>query len=369
MSEAEVLFENKGGIGFITLNRPAALNALTLNMARLMNERLEIWEHDPQIRAVVVAGAGGKAFCSGGDVKAVALDGLAARAGQSNGDLGRDFFREEYTLNFRIQRFPKPYIALIDGIVMGGGKGISAHGSHRVVSEKTLFAMPETSIGFFPDVGGGYFLPRCPGQTGLYLALTSARVGAADALAIGFATHFVASVKFPDMIRALADIKWTQDAKSCVDAVLARFSSQIEEEAVTQMYRAEIDRCFSFNRIEEIILALVQEKTPWADETLKSLALMSPFSLKLALRQIRAGAKMNFAEVMTMEYRLSQACMRLHDFYEGIRAALIDKDRNPQWNPARLEDVSDLRIEECFQSLGPDDLLLGDVPVTRICTL
>lgn len=369
MSKAEVLFEVKGGIGWITLNRPEALNALTLNMARLMNERLEAWEHDPQVRAVAIMGAGGRAFCSGGDVKSVALDGLAAREGRSDGSLTRDFFREEYTLNYRIHRFPKPYIALIDGIVMGGGKGVSAHGSHRVVSEKTLFAMPETNIGFFPDVGGGYFLPRCPGQTGLYLALTSARVGAADALYIGFATHFVESAKFPAMIGALSEIKWEGSAKSCIDAVLARFASKLDEEAVTEAYRAQIDRCFSFDKAEEIILALAREKSPWAEETLKSLSAVSPFSLKLALRQIRAGAKMDFAQVMTMEYRLSQACTRLHDFYEGIRAALIDKDRNPQWNPARLEDVSDLRIEECFQSLGLEDLLLGDVPVTRICTL
>ena len=369
MGEAEVLFDVRGGTGFVTLNRPAALNALTLTMVRLMNAQLESWEHDPRVRVVVVTGAGGRAFCSGGDVKAVALDGLAAREGRSSGDLTRDFFREEYTLNYRIHRFPKPYISLIDGIVMGGGKGISAHGSHRVVSEKTLFAMPETNIGFFPDVGGGYFLPRCPGQTGLYLALTSARVGAADALYIGFATHYVASAEFPAMIAAFADAVWGRDARADVDALLARFSVACGEHAVTEEYRAAIDRCFSFDKVEDIFMALVREKSEWADETLKSLASMSPFSLKLALRQIRAGAAMSFADVMTMEYRLSQACLRGHDFYEGIRAALIDKDRNPQWNPTRLEDVSALKIEECFSPLGPDDLLLGEAVPLRICTL
>lgn len=369
MTQAEVLFEVRNGTGFITLNRPAALNALTLNMVRMMNARLEDWEHDPAVRAVVVMGAGGKAFCSGGDVKAVALDGLAAREGRSDGALTRDFFREEYILNYRIHRFPKPYVSLIDGIVMGGGKGISAHGSHRVVSEKTLFAMPETNIGFFPDVGGGYFLPRCPGQTGLYLAMTSARVGAADALYIGFATHFVDSAKFPDLVEALAGMTFGGDARRDVDAVLARFAVKGPEDAVTREFRADIDRCFSFDRVEDIVAALAREKSDWASETLKSLASMSPFSLKLALRQIRAGARMNFAEVMTMEYRLSQACMKLHDFYEGIRAALIDKDRNPQWNPAKLEDVSRLRVEACFESLGEDDLLLGEAVPPRICTL
>ena len=367
--EEEVLFEVKNGIGFMTLNRPQALNALTLNMVRLMNNQLEAWENDAAVKAVVVQGAGGKAFCAGGDVKTVALEGLAAREGKGDGALTRDFFREEYILNHRIYSFPKPYISLIDGIVMGGGKGISAHGSHRVVSEKTVFAMPETNIGFFPDVGGGYFLPRCPGQTGVYLALTSKRIGAADAAYIGFATHFVASARFPDMISALSSIAWGRDAKADVDVVLKKFSSQAPGKSEVAEQRAEIDRCFSYNKVEEIVSALVREKTPWANETLNALSIMSPFSLKLALRQIRGCAKLDFANVMMIEYRLSQACMKGHDFYEGIRAALIDKDKNPKWNPSRLEDVSDLRIEACFEPLGPEDLILGPVPVSRICTL
>lgn len=341
----DILFDIKAGIGFATLNRPQALNALNLEMTVALSERLAEWSVNNGVRAVVIQGAGDRAFCSGGDVKSVALD---VKAG---GDLGRKFFREEYILNNRIFTFPKPYISLIDGIVMGGGKGLSAHGSHRIVTEKIMFAMPETSIGFFPDVGGGYFLPRCPGQTGLYLALTSKRIGAADALYIGFATHYVPSDKIPELIEALCA---EQDAQSAID----KFAATPEEEPELAAVRQKIDLCFGHDRIEDIIAALEKDGSPWALETLKAMGGMSPTSLKIALRQIREGAKMNFQEVMTMEYRLSQHTIQGHDFYEGIRAALIDKDRQPKWNPARVEGVSGQAVDAAFKSLGQQDLVL-----------
>lgn len=353
MSEApEILFEVRGKAGWITLNRPAALNALTLNMIRLMDAQMKRWATDPAVAFVVITGAGEKAFCAGGDVKAVALDSRALRDGTGAGDLAADFFREEYILNHRIHSYPKPYVALINGIVMGGGKGVSAHGTYRVVTENILFAMPETNIGFFPDVGGGYFLPRCPGQTGVYLAMTSQRIKAGDTAYIGFATHFVPAQKFTQLQDALVNVQNVDD----LSRVLASFAEPAPESAILSHNRAAIDRCFGFDRVEDIVAALKNEKTAFADETLKAMAGMSPTSLKVALKQIRLGARLPFAEVMTMEYRISQSLMRAPDFYEGIRAALIDKDRQPKWNPAEVSAVNDDDISRHFQPLGQKDL-------------
>lgn len=344
----DILSTRIGDAGVITLNRPQALNALTLEMTEAIDRQLIAWASDPAVKLVIIEGAGDRAFCSGGDVKAVAL----SMKNDTGSTLGRDFFHAEYILNNRIYTYPKPYISLIDGIVMGGGKGLSAHGSHRIVSEKILFAMPETSIGFFPDVGGGYFLPRCPGQTGLYLAMTSKRIGAADVMYLGFGTHFVPSEKFPAMRDALCH------NGGDVDGVLKNFAGAAPGESELAAHRAEIDRCFGAETLEDIIANLMAEGTPFAAETLTALRGMSPGSLKIALQQIRRGAAMDFQEVMTMEYRLSQACIRRPDFYEGIRAALIDKDRRPQWSPAAPEAVSDAEVEACFQSLGGEDLVL-----------
>jgi enoyl-CoA hydratase len=363
MQEPEIIFEELNAVGVITLNRPQALNALTPYMVHELDQMLLQWEQSPEIKVVIIRGAGDRAFCSGGDIKAAAMDSLAYRQGTSTGQLAKDFFREEYTLNYRIHKFSKPYIALVDGIVMGGGKGVSAHGSHRIVTEKTLFAMPETSIGFFPDVGGGYFLPRCAGQTGLYLALTSKRIQAADTLYIGFATHFVPFEKLASLYESLIQHPW-DDSKNLhtqATALIEKFAAPVTGESELALHRDKIDRCFSHNRIEDIIADLKKDTSVWAEETLTAMLSMSPTSLKLALRQIRQGASMNFAEVMTMEYRISLFCLQRPDFYEGVRAALIDKDRTPHWNPARIEDVSDTEIANCFQCTG-DDLVFDTVP-------
>ena len=357
--EQEIIFGVKGRLGFITLNRPQALNALNLPMIRAMDKQLVAWAKDDTIEAIAITGAGDRAFCSGGDVKAVAIDARAALEGKSDGQLTRDFFRFEYILNHRIQTYPKPYISLINGIVMGGGKGISAHGSHRVVTENTLFAMPETNIGFFPDVGGGYFLPRCPGQTGTYLALTSKRIKAIDTIYVGFATHFVPSSDMPELVEALAALSWDprKSAQDHVTRTIEDFFAPAPGDSEIAPHRAMIDHAFAFDRVEDIVNELQRVSSEWTAETLKAMYAMSPSSLKIALKQIRLGANMPFAQVMTMEYRLSQALARRPDFYEGIRAALIDKDRQPKWKPERLTEVPDQDIDECFEPLGEKDLL------------
>jgi enoyl-CoA hydratase len=349
MSEPEILFNVEGSAGVITLNRPQVLNALTFNMVREMDRQLIAWARDPAIKTVMITGAGDKAFCAGGDIKSVAL---AVKNGGEERAEAAEFFRLEYTLNHRIFTYPKPYISLINGIVMGGGKGVSAHGSHRIVTENTVFAMPEATIGFFPDVGGGYFLPRCPGQTGTYLALTSKRIKTFDTLYIGFATHVVPLANIAELRAAIAE------APHDLEDWLKQLSIQPAFDSELVPYRANIDKYFAYDRVEEIFAALERDASPWALETLKSLKAVSPSSLKIALRQIRLGAKMDFAQVMAMEYRLSQACLDRPDFYEGVRAALIDKDRKPRWDPPTIAKVRDADIAACFQSLGARDLVL-----------
>lgn len=354
----EVLFETADGIGLIILNRPKALNALNLNMIRQMNDKLAAWAVDDAVKAVVITGAGDRAFCSGGDVKAVALAARGMKDGTGDGALVRDFFREEYILNHRIHTFKKPYVALINGIVMGGGKGVSAHGSHRVVTENVLFAMPEANIGFFPDVGGGYFLPRCPGQTGLYLALTSKRIKAIDTIYIGFGTQFVPSARVADVLQALRHIAWDEREKphDQVTQAIEPFCAEPPADSEIAPNRAVIDSAFGYDTVGEIIAALQKDDGAFAQETLSAMYALSPTSLKVALKQIRLGATLDFARVMTMEYRISQTCAKSHDFYEGIRAALIDKDRQPKWEPSRIFDVKDETVEGYFAPLGAQDL-------------
>lgn len=351
----DIRFDVAGPVGIVTLDRPKALNALNLPMIRAFDPVLAQWERDPAVRAVVIRGAGDRAFCAGGDVRAVWDAGKAMKAGQGDGALTRDFFREEYRLNRRIHRFSKPYVALLDGITMGGGVGLSVHGSHRVTTERTLFAMPETGIGLFPDVGGSWFLPRCPGRTGTYVALTGARLHAADVLYLGVGTHHVPSGRLDAVVGDLAAADWSGEAAGVVDAVLGRHAADAGEASLAAQ-REAIDRCFGFGTVEEILSALEREGTDWADAALKVLSQMSPTSLKITLRQIGTGAGLDFDDAMRMEYRLSQACMRGHDFYEGIRALLVDKDRSPKWRPASLRDVGEADVEGHFAPLGSNEL-------------
>lgn len=362
-AEPQVLLGVEGPLGTITLNRPKALNALSLPMIRVIEPQLAVWAGDPTIRAVVIRGTGDKAFCAGGDVVAISDAGLRERHREVAHSLTVDFFREEYGLNHRIHRFPKPFIALIDGISMGGGFGLSVHGSHRVITERALFAMPETAIGLFPDVGGGWFLSQCPGQLGVYLGLTGYRCRATDCLHVGYATHHVPSGRLDEVMAALLEADWPDAADrrhsdAVVNAVLGRFATAPGPAPLAEQ-RPAIDRCFSHTTVEDIFTALKAEGDDWAADTLDTLRRMSPTSLKIALRQIRECAGLEYEDTVTVEYRMMQSCLAGHDFYEGVRALLVDKDRNPRWHPPDLGQVSQDMIDRHFAPLGDRDLILA----------
>ncbi|XP_077010566.1 3-hydroxyisobutyryl-CoA hydrolase, mitochondrial isoform X2 [Tamandua tetradactyla] len=348
----EVLLERKGCAGVITLNRPKFLNALSLNMIRQIYPQLKKWEQDPETFLIIIKGAGGKAFCAGGDIRAISE---AAKAKQT---LSQDFFREEYLLNNAIDACQKPYVALIHGITMGGGVGLSVHGQFRVATEKTLFAMPETSIGLFPDVGGGYFLPRLKGKLGYFLALTGFRLKGRDVQRAGIATHFVDSEKLGSLEEDLLALK--SPSKENIADVLETYhtESKIDQDKsfILEEHMDKINSCFSANTMEQIIENLQQDGSSFALEQLKVINKMSPTSLKITLRQLMEGSSKTLQEVLTMEYQLSQACMEGHDFHEGVRTVLIDKDQNPKWKPADLKEVTDEDLNDHFKSLGSNDL-------------
>ncbi|MBR9970988.1 enoyl-CoA hydratase/isomerase family protein [Magnetospirillum sulfuroxidans] len=328
MSEAEILFERQGGLGRIVLNRPKALNALTLDQVHALHPQLEAWAADDAVTVVVIEGAGEKAFCAGGDIRAL-YD--AAKAGQM--EHVATFYRDEYRLNRKIKTYGKPYVAMIDGIVMGGGVGVSVHGRYRVAGDRTLFAMPETGIGFFPDVGGAYFLPRCPGQLGMYLGLTGARLKAADCLYAGIATHFVPSARKDEVRAALAE---AEDVKAVLDAFHADPGP-----APLAARRDLIDRCFAADSYDGVLAALAVEDDAFAADTLAAINGKSPTAGKVAFEQIRRGAALDFDACMAMEFRLSQVYAPAADFIEGIRAVIIDKDGKPVWaEPASTEAVA-----------------------------
>ncbi|XP_066543768.1 3-hydroxyisobutyryl-CoA hydrolase, mitochondrial isoform X2 [Amia ocellicauda] len=352
--EAEVLLERVGNAGVITLNRPKALNALNLSMIRCVYPQLKAWEKDRDTGMVIIKGAGGKAFCAGGDIRAV------TEAGKSGDSLAQDFFREEYILNNAIGTYPKPYVALIDGITMGGGVGLSVHGRFRVATEKTVFAMPETAIGLFPDVGGGYFLPRLQGKLGLFLALTGFRLKGRDVQRAGVASHFVESQKLPALENDLVVLKSpsAEDVAGVLSSYQTQSSLDEEKPFVLSEHMDKINRHFEASSVEEIKLKLKQDGSSFALKQLETLSKMSPTSLKMTFRQLQAGATMTLQDVLVMEYRLCQACMTGRDFYEGVRAVLIDKDQNPKWKPSVLEEVTDEFLDGCFKSLGDHDLRL-----------
>ncbi len=337
MDEPEVLFETRGRAGLITLNRPAALNALTLNMVREMQRTLDNWADDPAVELVVITGAGEKAFCAGGDIRALYDWG---RAGDAQ---FLDFYREEYQLNITIKRFPKPYVAIMDGITMGGGVGVSVHGSHRIATDRLTFAMPETGIGLFPDVGGTYFLPRCPGEVGLYIGLTGARIKAADAIYTGIADLYIAHGRQEDVIAALVE-----DAD--VDAALSRFKGEPGEPPL-EAIRSDIDRHFAGLGVEEIIASLEEDGSDWAVRTAGIIRSKSPTSLRISYRQLREGVTLSFEDCMALEFRMVNRIMTGHDFFEGTRAVVIDKDQKPKWQPPTLDAVGEDVVGSYFEPL------------------
>lgn len=349
---AEVLLERRGCAGLITLSRPKLLNALSLDMVRQIYPQLKKWEQDPDTFLIIIKGAGGKAFCAGGDIKAIS----EAKTARQN--LSQDFFREEYILNNAIACCRKPYVALIDGITMGGGVGVSVHGQFRVATERSLFAMPETGIGLFPDVGGGYFLPRLQGKLGYFLALTGFRLKGRDVHRAGIATHFVDSEKLPLLEEELLALRApsAEDVAGVLESYHAKSKMDRDKSIIFDEHMDKINSCFSANTVEQIIENLRQDGSPFAIEQIKVISKLSPTSLKLTLRQLMEGSSKTLQEVLTMEYRLSQACMEAHDFHEGVRAVLIDKDQSPKWKPSNLKDVTDEDLNHYFKSLGSRDL-------------
>ncbi|OWA19438.1 3-hydroxyisobutyryl-CoA hydrolase [Streptomyces sp. CS227] len=343
MTEEAVRVRVEGRVGRITLNRPRALNALNHAMVERIAEALDAWEHDPAVTAVVVDGAGERGLCAGGDVRAIREDAL-------RGELAAPlaFWRDEYTLNARIARYPKPYVALMDGIVMGGGVGISAHGSVRVVTERSLVAMPETGIGFVPDVGGTYLLSRAPGELGTHLALTGRPVGAGDALLCGLADHYVPSAELPALVEALAQAPAGEDAAATV-ARLARPAPEGELAA----QRGWIDACWSAPTVEEALERLQEAGEPAAKETAEAVRGRSPIALKTTLAAVRrARALTSLEAVLDQEYRVSAHALTWPDLSEGVRSQVVDKDRAPKWVPATLDAVTDEAVAEAFVPLG-----------------
>ncbi|MGB6118686.1 MAG: enoyl-CoA hydratase/isomerase family protein [Mesorhizobium sp.] len=340
--EAEILFARNGKAGVITLNRPKALNAVTHNMVHLMHAQMRDWEADAGVEVVILKGEG-RAFSAGGDIMEV------YRAGKE-GRLLTQFFADEYRLNAYLQRFPKPIVSLIDGIVMGGGVGLSFHGSHRVVGEKALFAMPETGIGFFPDVGGSHLLSRIAGGFGMYLGLSGARIGPGDMLKSGLATH---AVKSDDLAAIEAGISETGDP----DAVLAPFIIT-PEPAIDEAALLSIAKHFTMGSLADVVQNLQQAgaSDEFAHAALEMLRKRSPTSLNVSFAQISNGAMLDMSECMRMEFRILNRMLAGRDFYEGIRAALIDKGDTPKWNPATLEEIDGLAIDAYFAPLEGGDL-------------
>ncbi|HMK81880.1 MAG TPA: enoyl-CoA hydratase/isomerase family protein [Xanthobacteraceae bacterium] len=338
---SDILFERRGVAGIVTLNRPKALNAVTHEMVRALGIQLAAWAQDGAVTRVIVIAAGERAFSAGGDIRALYDLG---RAGKQEEALG--FFREEYTLNAAIKRYRKPYVALIDGIVMGGGFGVSVHGSHRVAGDRFQFAMPEVGIGFFPDVGGTFVLPRMPDEIGTWCALTGDRLKTADAVATGIATHHVRSDRFAELTDALC-------GNVPVDATLAAFATPAGEGPVTAR-RDAIRALFSAARVEAILSALDGAGDDWARATAATIQSKSPTSLKLALAQLRRGVDWSFEQCMRAEMRIVSRIVYDHDFYEGVRAVIVDKDNAPRWDPATLAAVTDAEVERHFAALAEE---------------
>ncbi|MFE6050625.1 enoyl-CoA hydratase/isomerase family protein [Kitasatospora sp. NPDC056446] len=358
---AEVRAFLDGGVGRIVLNRPRALNSLTHGMITAVRAALDDWAGDDRVRAVVLTGAGERGLCAGADIRALHDDAKAGGAG------ARAFFRDEYRLNALIARYPKPYVAVMDGITMGGGIGLSAHGAIRIVTERSTLAMPETRIGLVPDVGGSLLLARAPGESGLHLGLTSASMGPGDAVLCGFADHYVPSARIPELLDALArataaETTGTVEAVGAVQAVQAvqavvAAHAEPAPPAVLADRRAWIDACYAADTVEEIVDRLLDSGVPEAKEAAEQLLGNSPTAVKATLAALRRARTLPSLEAaLDQEYRVSCAALDGHDLVEGIRAQVIDKDRNPRWEPATLAGVTEADVAR-FLAPRPDDEL------------
>lgn len=347
----EIIFTRSGGIARILLNRPKALNALTMAMCEALGPQLRAWKADPEVKVVVISGAGEKAFCAGGDVVRLYEDNKAG------GGLARTFWRTEYRCNAAVKHFGKPYVALLDGFVMGGGVGLSIHGTHRIATDRTTFAMPETFLGLFPDVGGTYFLPRLHGATGMYLGLTGWRLKGIDCVALGIAQALVPHDQLVALEAALAN---TNGSAEDVTAIVNAFAEPVGDAPILA-HRAAIDRHFNQDSVEAILASLKSDRDPWAVAQLGALSKYSPLALKITFRQIRTGAALSFDDCMRLEWRLASRIAAGREFYEGVRALLVDKDNAPQWLPSTLAEISDGDIDAYFAPMPGNELDLSDI--------
>lgn len=338
----ELTVERKGYSGIIRLNRPRALNSINLGMVRSMKAALAEFADDPSIASVIVCGEGERAFCAGGDIRVI------HDLGKVNDPEVSRFWREEFPLNYTIAHYPKPYIVLMDGIVMGGGVGLSSHGVFRIVTERTRLAMPETGIGYFPDVGVSWLLPKAPGETGTWMGLTGNEINAADAIFAGLADAHIPSENLYRLVAGISAIG-PDHAHDEIRALVSRFST-LPAFGVLASSQGMIDTAFQYDTVEEIVAELGQSQDEFSRETLLTLQKRSPTSLKITLRLIRqARNSSGLIECLEREFAAGLQVLRGHDFYEGVRAAIIDKDRNPQWQPASLAEVSVKNIDDYFQ--------------------
>ncbi|MEW9122943.1 MAG: enoyl-CoA hydratase/isomerase family protein [Thermotaleaceae bacterium] len=339
-NDAEIQYRMSNGTGWITLNRPQALNALSFEMIEKLYEILKLWQEDNNISMICIEGEGNKAFCAGGDVKALYdLKDNNVEAYAFN------FFSTEYGMNMTMHTYPKPILAYMNGIVMGGGVGISVGASHRIVTEKTKWAMPEMNIGLFPDVGGSYFLNKMPGYIGRYLALTSTAIDSSDVLYIGAADYYIDSNQWCALKKAIEDRKWSiNTAKANLTELIGQFCTKSYPPSSLEGLQKKIDECFRFETMEEILDALKRSAKAgdlWAEKTLNTLMEKSPTSMKVTLQQLIRGREKSMLECFKMELIMSMNFMKSHDFFEGVRAVLVDKDRNPIWKPGTLEEVKE----------------------------
>ncbi|UFX42551.1 enoyl-CoA hydratase/isomerase family protein [Bradyrhizobium sp. 41S5] len=353
VAEGDLIARREGAAGIIRLNRPKAINAVTLEMFHDIDRALDAFEADPDVAVIVLEGAGERGLCAGGDIRAL------WESSKVKGDLGKILWRDEYILNARIKQFPKPYVAFMDGIVMGGGVGLSAHSRHRVVTERTKLAMPEVGLGFFPDVGGTYLLSRSPGEVGTYFGLTGTTMNGPDAIYARFADAVVPSAKLPALREALTNVA-PGTTSTEIDRLIAGFATG-EKSGPVAALQTKIDSWFARGRMEDIVDALEADGSDLAQATLKTLGEKSPRGMAVTLKLLRlARATETLEECLVREYRAALEVFASDDFREGVRAAVIDKDRNPKWQPARIEDVTPEMLAPYFAEIGADELKFPD---------
>ncbi len=349
-AEGDLIVCREGAAGIIRLNRPKAINAMTYEMSQGIDAALDRFEADPAVAVVILEGAGERGLCAGGDIRGL------YESSKAGGDLGKVFWRQEYLMNARIAKFPKPYIAFMDGLVMGGGVGLSGHARHRVVTEKTKLAMPEVGLGFFPDVGGTWLLPRSPGEIGTFFGLSGQTMNGPDAVFARFADAVVPSARLPALREALTAVR-PDISSSEVDRIIAGFATG-ETSGPISARKADIDRWFAGDRMEDIFGELRRDGSDFAQSTLKLLNEKSPRGMVVTLKLLRLGRRTaSLEECLVREYRAALEVFRSDDFREGVRAAVIDKDRNPRWSPPRIEDVTPEMLAPYFREIGADELV------------